>query len=80
MDKNHLIGQLQEIFYTILKKNDFLLSEETTAKDIQGWDSLSNMLIITEIEKKYSIRFSFREIVKMRNVGDLCQAIITKTA
>ncbi len=79
MDTEHVFDDLHSIFYTILRRDNFILSDNTTAKDIEGWDSLSNMLIITEIEKKYNIRFSFREIVKMKNVGDLCQAIRNKT-
>lgn len=78
MEKANVIEDLKYIFRKVLKKNDILLSEETTAADIDGWDSITNVLLISEIEKHYDIRFSFREILKFANVGDLCSAVIKK--
>lgn len=45
---------------------------------MDGWDSLTNMLLISEVEKAFGVRFTFRDIVKLKDVGDLCRAIITK--
>jgi acyl carrier protein len=46
---------------------------------VEGWDSLTNMQLINKIEKKFNVRFTFRDIVKLKNVGDICHAILTKT-
>jgi len=70
--------ELGEILGKVLKREDVELDQNTKASDVQGWDSLTNMLFINEIEKHYMIRFSFREIVKMTNVGELCSAILSK--
>lgn len=70
--------ELGEILGKVLKIEDVELDQNTKASDVQGWDSLTNMLFINEIEKHYMIRFSFREIVKMTNVGELCSAILSK--
>ncbi len=79
MEDENLIKELEQLFQEILKKGQVSLKYETTAKDVDGWDSLTNMLLINAIEKKYSIHFGFREIIKLKNVGDLCNAIISKT-
>ena len=74
MDTTELLEILNGIFRKVLKRDDITLTESTTAHDVDGWDSLTNMVLITEIENK----FSFREIVKLKNVGDLCHTIKNK--
>lgn len=80
MDKLEIIKGLNVLFQNVLKKGEVKLEVESTTDDVEGWDSLTNMLIINTIEKTYSIKFGFREIIKLKNVGDLCDAIIKKTA
>ena len=65
MDTTELLEILNGIFRKVLKRDDITLTESTTAHDVDGWDSLTNMVLITEIENKFGVRFSFREIVKM---------------
>lgn len=73
-----ILEALNEIFRHVLKNESLNLTETTTAHDVDGWDSLTNMLLISEVEKAFGVRFNFREIVKMKNVGDLCAAIANK--
>lgn len=79
METTELLETLNGIFRKVLKRDDITLTESTTARDVDGWDSLTNMVLLTEIEKKFGVRFSFREIVKLKNVGDLCLTIQNKT-
>lgn len=79
MKTTELLEILNGIFRKVLKREDITLTESTTAHDVDGWDSLINMILLTEIENKFGVRFSFREIVKLKNVGDLCQTIQNKT-
>lgn len=78
METTELLEILNGIFRKVLKRDDITLNEDTTAHDVEGWDSLTNMVLLTEIEKKFGVRFTFREIVKLKNVGDLCQTILNK--
>lgn len=73
-----ILEALNGIFRHVLKNESLNLTETTTAHDVDGWDSLTNMLLISEVEKAFGVRFNFREIVKMKNVGDLCAAIANK--
>ncbi len=79
METTELLEILNGIFRKVLKKDDIALTEDTTANDVDGWDSLTNMVLITEIENKFGVRFTFRDIVKLKNVGDLCHTIMNKT-
>lgn len=78
METKELLEILNGIFRKVLKRDNITLTESTTAHDVEGWDSLTNMVLLTEIEKKLGVRFTFREIVKLKNVGDLCQTILNK--
>ncbi len=78
MEIENILKELDTIFRDILKNDNITLNRETTAKDVDGWDSLTNMRLITAIEKHYDIRFGLREILKFKNVGDLCASIQAK--
>lgn len=79
METTESLKMLNEIFRRILKNEKIILTEGTTAHDVDGWDSLTNMTLLGEVEKVFKIRFTFREMVKLKNVGDLCRAIVDKT-
>ena len=78
METKEILDELNLIFQQVLKSTDIVLTNETTAQDVDGWDSLTNMILINEIEKKFNVRFTFRDIVKLKNVGDICNAIQLK--
>ena len=78
METEEILRELDTIFRDILKNENIALTPETTAKDVEGWDSLTNMRLITAIEKHYTIRFGLREILKFKHVGDLCASIHAK--
>jgi acyl carrier protein len=78
MTQEEALIQVQNIFEEALKRENIQLTELSTANDVDGWNSLSHMIIISSIEKRFGIRFNFREIVKLKNVGDLCNAILIK--
>lgn len=78
MERTELLEILNVIFVRVLKTDTIILNDNTTANDIDGWDSLTNMMLIGEIEKSFNLRFTFREILKFRNIGDLCDAIQRK--
>lgn len=80
MDDKELYSQLNGIYCTILKKDGVSVSPETTAADIDGWDSLTHMILMDSIEKHFSIKFKLMEIMKFNNVGDMVACIQKKLA
>ncbi len=73
-----MINELQEIFRDIFDDEELVISDQTTADDIEDWDSLTHMQLIAEIEEKYSIRFTTAEIKKAANVGEFIDIIAGK--
>ena len=78
-DTQTILNEMSLIFREVLKREIIVLDNETTSQDVEGLDSLTNMQLINKIEKKFNVRFTFRDIVKLKNVGDICHAILTKT-
>lgn len=80
MKPEEIIKQVNQIFITILDDEDIVLNEETTANDVDDWDSLTHIQLIVAIEKHFKIKFLASEIQKWKNVGDLCNSIQTRLA
>lgn len=75
-----LLNEINEIFKKELKNDSIVITRESSAPDIEEWDSLTNITLIASIEDHYSIRLKLREILKLKNVGDLCDCIQKKLA
>lgn len=78
MTQNEIMDALHSIFRTVLKNDSITLTAETTANDVDGWDSVTNVMIIDEIEKQFGLSFKLRDIIKMKNVGDLYNKVLEK--
>ena len=79
MDRDEILKQLSLIFEKVLKQPGLKIDYNMSADDIDGWDSLSNMTIISEIEKKWNVHFKLRDIVRMKNIGDMIDVIIRQS-
>jgi len=75
MEQELLLKQLNDIFIDIFEDDSIKLNENTTTSDIEAWDSLNHIQMITTVEKHYNIRFQLNELLNFRNVGDLCNGI-----
>jgi acyl carrier protein len=71
---------LNELFKDLFMRDDIVLTPETTAPDIEGWDSYKQVDIIIATEDKYGIKMSTREIDGLASIVDLVRLIEAKTA
>jgi acyl carrier protein len=78
MNKTEILSECNKIFIEQLDNAAIVLSPETSAADIEEWDSLSHIQLIVAIEKHFKIRFTTAEITSFKNVGELCNAIENK--
>jgi acyl carrier protein len=69
---------MNDVFDTDLGEGSVNL--DTTAKDIEGWDSLSHIRLIVAIERKFAVKFRNAEIEGLTRVGDLVALIEEKAA
>lgn len=69
---------LNQIFRMVFEDDTINIHPDMTADDIEGWDSLSHVNLVVAIEAKFNIRFTQKELLKQRNVGDLMADISRK--
>jgi len=80
MDKHLILAKLQDIFHDILDNVDIELSGETTAEDIEEWDSLTHIQIVNAAEKEFGIKFTSFEITSWIDIEELVDCIAKKLA
>jgi acyl carrier protein len=78
MEKIEILERVQTIFCDILDDDSIVLTSETMADDIEGWDSLTHIQLIVAIEKSFKLKFSSREILTWKNVGEMIDCISLK--
>lgn len=80
MTREEIISKLTEIFHEVFNDNSIVLRDDMTANDVDSWDSLTHMLMITKVEEELNIKFKLRELNKLKQVGDLIAVIESKLA
>lgn len=78
MDKGEILKTVNNVFIDILDDENIMLTYETTANDVEEWDSLNHIQLVVAIEKQFGIRFTSREIQSWNNVGELINTIGNK--
>lgn len=78
MNRNEAFETLTEVFRDIFDDEDITLTEETTADDIEDWDSLEHINLIVAVEKKFNMKFSMNEVTSMKNVGAMVDIIVER--
>tara|TARA_B110000971_G_C19635510_1_gene331089 strand:+ start:73 stop:315 length:243 start_codon:yes stop_codon:yes gene_type:complete len=78
MERLKLVERLTKIFQKTFSDDSILLVNELTANDVNDWDSLTHMILISEIEQDLNIKFKLKELNKMKNVGALIEIIASK--
>ncbi len=80
MQREEVKSILNEIFIKVFGKKEALkITDQSAAKDVNGWDSLGHMTLLSAIEDKFGITMSFAEIMSFNKVGDIVDYLINKT-
>lgn len=70
-----IYDKLNEIFRDVFDDDEIVVNAETTAKDIEGWDSLANINLIVIVENDFGFKFKMNEITGLKNVGEMATII-----
>lgn len=74
------LDKLNDIFREVFDDEDITVVPETTARDVDGWDSLSHVNLIITVESRFNIRFSQKELLSLKCVGDMLACLEAKIA
>ena len=78
MNKEETTDRIKNVIVSVLKHENFEMRDELTASDVDGWSSLTHMMIINDIETEFDIVFKLKELNKLNNIGDLITLVISK--
>jgi acyl carrier protein len=78
MEEGQVYQRLNAIFGDVFDDDSLALEAETTADDVDGWDSLSHIRLVLSVEKAFNVKFSAAEVGKLKNVGELVGLIRSK--
>jgi acyl carrier protein len=75
MTRNEIMEKITEVFRDVFEDENIVLTDETTAEDIDDWDSLTHITLICEIEKAFGFKFQMKDITGMKNVGEMADIL-----
>ena len=75
---DEILERLQPIFRDVFENDELIVTAESSAKNIEGWDSLAHITLISVIEQEFHIRFALGQLELLKNVGELSELIQTK--
>ena len=76
--RDEIKDQIQGIFRQVFESPDLVVSDEMTANDVTNWTSLTHLIMIEKVEKHFGIKVLLKELMKMKNVGDLINLVEIK--
>ena len=78
MKKEEIMAAITEIFQNVFDDDTLIIGPETTAEEIEDWDSLEQINILVAIEKAFKIKFSVGEVEGLKNVGEMLDLVEAK--
>ena len=79
MTREEVYKRLNTVFADVFDDEELTVSDETTAADVEGWDSLVHITLIDAVEEEFDISFDMKTIVKLKNVGEMVDCILEET-
>ena len=75
MTREEVYERLNAVFADVFDDDPLTVNDETTAADVDGWDSLVHITLIDAVEEEFDISFDMKTIVKLKNVGEMVDVI-----
>lgn len=75
MERNEIFERLNGVFRDVFDDDSITVTDSTAASDIEDWDSLTHITLLSAVEDEFGISFNMKDVVKMQNVGDMADII-----
>jgi acyl carrier protein len=80
MDDNQILSEVADIIRDVLDLPDLVVTRDTTAETVEGWDSFNHINIVVAIEAHFRLKIHTAEIEEVKNVGELVDLVHGKLA
>lgn len=77
---DNVYERLNNLFRDVLDNDDLILKHDTTAGDVEGWDSMANVQLMLGVEREFGVHLSAGQMQAMTSVGDLVSVIVKGSA
>ncbi len=78
MNREQVTAKLTEVFRDVFDDDSIVLTDATSANDIEDWDSLEHINLIGAVERAFRMRFTMREVSGMKNVGEMINILMER--
>ena len=78
MDSKMIYARLNKVFRDVFDDDSITVTPKTTANDIEDWDSLEHITLISAVEKEFKMKFKMGEISSMKNVGEMAGIVAAR--
>lgn len=78
MERSEIVEKLTQVFQEVFSDSALVINEEMTSNDVEKWDSLTHMLMISNVEECFGVKFKLKELNKLKRVGDIIDTLSEK--
>ena len=78
MTRKEVFNGVQDIFRDIFDEDDMVIEDKTNSDDVEEWDSLNHINLVSAIEKEFKIKFTLGELMTIKDVGAMVDLMLNK--
>ena len=78
MDQREVFDRLNRVFRDVFDDETIRVTPNTTADDIDDWDSLEHITLISAVEREFRMKFKMGEISSMKTVGEMARIVMER--
>ena len=75
MTRENIYEKLNEVFRDVFDDEEITVTDKTTANDIEDWDSLSHIMLLSAVEDEFGVKFDMKAVQGLKNVGEMVNII-----
>lgn len=76
MDRDKVFEKMLDICRDVFDNDSLVLTESTMAADVEGWDSLTHLSLVNELEEAFDVAFTLDEVTGSSSLGELLTALV----
>ena len=77
MTRESVYERLNNVFRDVFDDESIELNDETTADDIEDWDSFEHINLVVAVEEEFGFKIPMGKVITMKNVGEMVDIILS---